>query len=202
MGKRFRLGLYGGTFDPVHIGHLINARDALEQGVLDEVVWVPCAQSPHKLGATVAPAADRLAMLRAAIKGVPKFRLSDTEIRRGAPSYAIDTVREFRAAFPDADLFWLIGADQLPKLRTWHRLPELRRMAKFLLLDRPAHGKPLARARLRQLYGDVISLPRPRWLDISATEIRDRAAHGLPVAHLTPPAVAAHIARRSLYQKD
>lgn len=198
MGKRFRIGLYGGTFDPVHIGHLINARDALEQGVLDEVVWVPCARSPHKAGAPVASDADRLAMLRAAIGRESRFRISDAEIQRGAPSYAVDTVREFRAAFPDADLFWLIGADQLPELRTWHRLAELRKTAKFLLLDRPAHGRPLSRARLP---AGVISLPRPRWLDISATEIRDRAAHGLPIEHLTSPSVATHIVRRSLYRK-
>jgi len=188
-----RLGLYGGTFDPVHHGHLLGARDALEQHRLDEVVWIPCAQSPHKGAPALAPGRERAALVRQAIKGRAHFSLSEIELRRTGPSYAIDTVAEFEQLFPGAELFWLIGADQLPKLDRWHLFPELRRRVTFLLLDRPG-AKPV-----RRLPQGVISLPRPRQIDISATEIRARVKQHLPIDSMVPASVAARIARRGLY---
>jgi nicotinate-nucleotide adenylyltransferase len=190
--RSLRLGLYGGTFDPVHLGHLLGARDALEQHRLDAVVWIPCARSPHKGDPTEVPARERLALVRRAIRGRKGFWSSDIELRRGGPSYAVDTAATFREMFPGADLFWLIGSDQLPKLATWERYPALRRLVTFLVLDRPGY----ARGRLPQ---GVISLPRPRQVDISATEIRARLKQNLPIDLLVPPAVAAQIARRGLY---
>ncbi|MDE1170658.1 MAG: nicotinate-nucleotide adenylyltransferase [Verrucomicrobium sp.] len=191
--RRFRLGLYGGSFDPVHQGHLIQAQDALEQASLDAVVWIPCAQSPHKKSATEATAAQRLTLLEKALEDHPHFWISRAEIDRKGPSYTIDTVELFRDALPRAELFLLIGADQLPLLDAWHRAKELRRLVTFLVFSRPGH--PLRRKRR-----GVISLPRPRAVDISATEIRARVKKDLPINHLVPPAVAAHIARRRLYR--
>ena len=190
---RLRLGLYGGTFDPVHHGHLLGARDALEQHHLDEVVWIPCAQSPHKNAPALAPGRERAALVRQAIKGRAHFSLSEIELRRTGPSYAIDTVAEFEQLFPGAELFWLIGADQLPKLDRWHLFPELRRRVTFLLLDRPG-AKPV-----RRLPQGVISLPRPRQIDISATEIRARVKQNLPIDSMVPATVSARIARQGLY---
>ncbi|SDT99708.1 nicotinate-nucleotide adenylyltransferase [Verrucomicrobium sp. GAS474] len=204
--RPLRIGLYGGTFDPVHHGHLIGARDALEQASLDLLVWIPCARSPHKAGPPLTSDADRLALLERALSslGEPRFLISQLEIARArrqplSPSYTIDTVRAFRDAFPDAALFWLIGADQLPKLGTWKEAAALRRLVTFLLLERTddAGGK---KGKQRKLPARVAALPSPRIVTISATEIRRRVRAGLPVDHLVPRAVATSIAKRGLYR--
>ena len=132
---RLRLGIYGGTFDPVHIGHLILARDALEQARLDAVLFVPCARSPFKKKAPLASDAQRVAMLKLALKGEPRFWLSRCELDRPAPSYAIDTAREIAEAFPRAELFWLLGDDQLAAAR---RLARGGRTAPLRRLHPPA----------------------------------------------------------------
>src|SRR5580658_7230363 len=133
---RLRLGIYGGTFDPPHAGHLLLARDALEQARLDAVLFVPCAQSPLKRNKPRVTDAHRLAMLRLALKGEPRFWISRCELDRSGPSYAFDTVVEIGAAFPRAMLFWLIGADQLATLPRWHSPEELARRVSFLLFER------------------------------------------------------------------
>jgi nicotinate-nucleotide adenylyltransferase len=193
--KRLRLGVYGGTFDPVHLGHLLLARDALEQQRLDAVLFVPCGQSPLKKSRPLAADGRRLAMLRAALKGEPRFWLSRCELDRPAPSYSIDTALELREAFPHAGLFWLIGDDQWATLDQWHRPDDLRRMVKFVLLPR---GE--VRSRPKEVKaGQVLSLPHPRRVDISATEIRHRVKSRLPIDHLVPAPVAAYIKRHALY---
>ncbi len=179
-----RIGLYGGTFDPVHTGHLILARDAMEQELLDMVFFIPCAQSPHKSDDPAASGADRLAMLVAATEGQPGMQVSDIELTRGAPSYAADTVDYFRNRFRNSVFYWLLGTDQKDKLPTWHRYSELCQMVRFLYLPRGGRGR-----------GTV-----SRRIDISATEIRARAASGLPVTHLVPVAVEAIISKRKIYR--
>jgi len=190
---RLRLGIYGGTFDPAHVGHVLLARDALEQARLDAVLFVPCAQSPLKRNKPQASDAHRLAMLRLALKGEPRFWLSRCELERPGPSYAVDTAAEIGAAFPRAALFWLIGADQLATLPRWHRPEELARRVTFLLFERG--GQPL-----RGVKAKVLGLPRPRRVDISATEIRDRVKSRLPIACLVPAPVASYIERHRLYR--
>jgi nicotinate-nucleotide adenylyltransferase len=190
--RRLRLGIYGGTFDPVHGGHLLLARDALEQIRLDAVLFVPCGQSPLKSRKPRATDAQRLAMLRLALKSEPRFWLTRCELDRPAPSYAIDTATEIREAFPRAELFWLIGADQLAQLDKWHRWKDLRRQVKFVLL-------PRGEAASKHKPGAVLSLPQPRRIDISATEIRHRVKSRLPIDHLVPNPVAAYIKRHALY---
>jgi len=192
-GKRhLRLGIYGGTFDPVHNGHLLLARDVLEQMHLDAVLFVPCAQSPFKNRKPHVTDVQRVAMLRLALKGEPRFWLSRTELERSTPSYAFDTATEIQEAFPRAELFWLIGTDQLAGLAKWHRSKELRRLVKFLLLLR---GEAVPKDR----SGTVLSLPQARRIDISATEIRHRVKSRLPIDHLVPNSVAAYIKRHALY---
>ena len=187
-----RLGLYGGTFDPVHLGHLILAHDALEQLKLDAVLFIPARQSPFKPGKTGANEKQRLAMLKLALKGREQFWLSRCELDRPAPSYAIDTATEIHDAFPRANLFWLIGADQLPDLHRWHRAAELKKRVTFALLPRGGEAP-------RRLPAGVLSLPHPRRVDISATEIRLRVKSNLPIDHLVPAPVAAYIVRHRLY---
>jgi nicotinate-nucleotide adenylyltransferase len=191
-GKRLRLGIFGGTFDPVHQGHLILARDALEQARLDAILFIPCAQSPHKSGRPRTSDAQRVAMLQRALRGESRFWLSRCELERGMPSYAIDTADEISEAFPRAALFWLIGADQLARLHEWERWSELRRRIKFILLQREAAASPGP-------AGPVPGLPRPRRIDISATEIRRRVKSRLPIDHLVPAPVSAYIRRQGLY---
>jgi nicotinate-nucleotide adenylyltransferase len=192
--RSLRLGLYGGTFDPVHLGHLLAARDALEQMSLDAVLFIPCARSPFKAGAPRTTDAQRVAMLRHALKGEPRFWFSRCELDRPAPSYTIDTAREVRAAFPHATFFWLIGADLMARLHEWHGWADLRREVKFLLLER-GEGMRVPAAVRRA----VLDLPHPRRVDISATEIRRRVKARLPIDHLVPASVAAYINRAGLY---
>jgi nicotinate-nucleotide adenylyltransferase len=191
--RPLRLGLYGGTFDPVHLGHLILAQDALEQLKLDAVLFIPARQSPFKPGKTGANEKQRLAMLKLALKGREKFWLSRCELDRPAQSYAIDTAAEIHDAFPRAKLHWLIGADQLPELHRWHRVAELTKLVTFALLPRAGatHGRTLPRKLLR--------LPHPRQVDISATEIRLRVKSNLPIDLLVPAPVAAYMTRHRLY---
>ncbi|HUB66771.1 MAG TPA: nicotinate-nucleotide adenylyltransferase [Candidatus Methylacidiphilales bacterium] len=190
---RLRLGIYGGTFDPPHLGHILLARDALEQARLDAVLFVPCAQSPLKRKKPRATDAHRLAMLRLVLKGELRFWLSRCELDRPGPSYAFDTAAEIGEAFPRATLFWLIGADQLATLPRWYRAEELVRRVTFLLFERGERPAPKWKAK-------VLSLPRARRVDISATEIRDRVKSRLPIDYLVPASVAAYIERRRLYR--
>ena len=189
--RRLRLGIYGGTFDPVHHGHLILARDVLEQLRLDAVLFVPCGRSPFKSRKPRATDAQRLAMLRLALKPNPRFWLTRCELDRPAPSYAYDTAMEIREAFPRAALFWLIGEDQLAALDQWHRPDDLRRLVTFVLL---ARGEPEAKTP-----ETVLGLPQPRLVDISATEIRHRVKSRLPIDYLVPAPIAAYIKRHGLY---
>jgi nicotinate-nucleotide adenylyltransferase len=190
--RRLRLGLYGGTFDPVHHGHLLLARDVLEQLHLDAIIFVPCAQSPFKSRKPRVTDARRLAMLRLAVKTNDRFWVTRCELDRPAPSYAIDTASEIQQAFPRAKLFWLIGADQLADLDRWHRSEELRALVTFVLLPRKddtASTPP----------DSVLGLPQPRRVDISATEIRHRVKSRLPIDHLVPVPIEAYIKRHGLY---
>ena len=191
--RRLRLAVYGGTFDPVHCGHLLLARDALEQLKLDAVLFVPARQSPFKSRRPGATDAQRVAMLGLALKGEGKFWLSRCELDRPAPSFAIDTATEIREAFPHAQLLWLIGADQLPDLHRWHRAKELAKLVTFALLPRAGDAP-------RKIPAGVLSLPHPRRIDISATEIRHRVKSKLPIDLLVPAPVAAYIARHRLYR--
>jgi nicotinate-nucleotide adenylyltransferase len=202
---RLRLGIYGGTFDPVHTGHLLLARDALEQCQLDAVLFVPCAQSPLKKKGPLATAAQRVAMLKLALKGEPRFWLSRCELDRPAPSYAIDTAREIQEAFPRAQLFWMLGEDQWTQLDQWRQADELRRLVRFIRLPRGGEGGPkrLSAAKVSKSpvrRDRVLDLPRPRRIDISATEIRRRVKSRLPIDPLAPTAVAGYIRRHGLYR--
>lgn len=190
--RPLRLAIYGGTFDPIHHGHLILAEDAREQLDLDAVLFLPCNQSPHKPDRPPAAPKHRLALLRAALRGLPRFWLCRCEIDRPGLSYAIDTVAEIREAFPKAKLHWFIGSDQLPKLSTWHRYAELRRLVTFVVLERGESPR-------RRLPAGVIRLPQLRRVDISASEVRDRHHRKLPINTLVPAVVAAYIERHNLY---
>ena len=182
-----KIGIFGGTFDPIHHGHLILARDAVETLQLERVIFVPAALSPHKLEQQPTPPAVRLEMLRAAIEGDTKFAIDPMELERPPPSYAIDTVETLRQREPGTELFFLVGEDNVTRLPTWHRFSELTKLVQFVVLDRSglntAHIYPAVR----------------RHLDISATDIRKRVASGRSIRYLVPPAVEEIIRQRQLY---
>ncbi len=188
-----RIGIYGGTFDPVHHGHLILARDAIEQLGLDRMIFVPAARSPHKLDrAPGASGEARREMLRAAVAGEPTFEVDPCELGRAGPSYTVDTVLALRARLPDAQLHYLIGADNLPLLHTWHRIDELRALVRFVVFHRRL---PDASAPGTEPFPTL-----DRVLDLSSTEIRNRVASGRSIRYLVPEAVAAVIDAHGLYR--
>jgi nicotinate-nucleotide adenylyltransferase len=182
-----KLALYGGTFDPIHHGHLILAREALESLGLDRVVFIPAAQSPHKLHREPAPPRVRLEMVRAAIAGEPRFTCDDAEVERPGPSFTIDTVERTIAQQPGAELFYLIGHDNVRELHTWRRIDELRQLVRFVVFDRD--GCDAAH--------DFLHITRQ--VDVSATDVRTRVAHGASIRYLVPEPVRAIIAREKLY---
>ena len=182
-----KIGIYGGTFDPIHHAHLILARDALETLNLDEIIFVPAAIAPLKKTAPVASGELRLAMLRAAIMGESKFSVDDCELRRPPPSYTIDTIEKVRQRNGRRAIYCLIGQDNVERLTKWRRFDELEKMVNFVILDRT--GQPPTSSY------PVIN----RKIDISATEIRMRVASGRSIRYLVPPAVEEIIRREKLY---
>ncbi|MEP6685832.1 MAG: nicotinate-nucleotide adenylyltransferase [Verrucomicrobiota bacterium] len=188
-----KIGIYGGTFDPIHHGHLILAREALEMLGLEKLIFVPAAVSPHKIVRTPTHANSRVEMLQAALMGEPGFFLDQCELRRGAPSYTIDTVEEIRQREGAAEYFFLIGDDNLARLETWHRFNELRQLVQFVVLSR---GN--AEAEKIQPRYPVIH----RQINISATDIRNRVATGHSISYLVPPSVEEIIRRRQIYQEQ
>jgi nicotinate-nucleotide adenylyltransferase len=183
-----RIGILGGSFDPIHHGHLILARAAKEELDLDRVLFVPANKSPHKTDTKPATAEDRLKMVELAIAGEEGFEASDTELKRPAPSYTLDTLRELKKSHPQDEFVLLIGADNVAKFDTWREPEEIRRLAQIAVLDRA--GKSA------QHQWPVVH----RMIDISSTDIRTRVAAGRSIRYLTPDAVCDYIATHSLYR--
>ena len=188
-----RIGLFGGSFDPVHLGHLLVARAACEELELTRLFFIPAAQSPFKPGRALAPAPFRLRLLRLALAGGVHYAIDTQEIDRGGISYSVDTVRDYAARFPGAELFFLIGADHVGQLPKWRDAASLAELAEFVVIPRPGQAATPAPPsfRLRLLRG----FP----LGISSSQIRDRVREGRPVDELIPPAVAEAIRDNQLY---
>ena len=185
-----KIGLYGGSFDPIHNGHLILARDAMERLELDKVIFLPARISPHKLDRPPAPPEARCLMLATAIADEPRFEMDPCEIEREGPSFTIDTVQLFRNRYPGAKLYYFIGDDNLPELDTWRDIANLRESAHFVVLSRA--GMPF----LSEF--PIIT----RHIEISSTEIRNRIARGLSVRYMVPLPACDVIAKLGLYRND
>jgi len=189
-----RIGVFGGTFDPPHVGHLVTAVDVRHQLDLDEVLLVVANVPWQKLGTRpISPAADRLAMVEAAVEGVDGLRASDLEVRRGGHSYTADTLADLAAEHPGAELLLVLGADAAAGLPTWERVDEVRQRAALVVVDRPGQAPPVVPDGWRWTHVEV-----PR-LEVSSTELRDRARDGRPLDFLLPPGVVACIRERRLY---
>ncbi len=184
-----RLGVFGGTFDPVHVGHLAIALAALESVPLERVLFVPARRSPLKDRDPLASVADRVAMLEAAIANEPRFVLSRAELDRDGVSYTVDTLEALRE---QGELFLILGSDALADLARWRAPDRIRELATILVAARPGapEADPMHRAR-------AFDAPR---LDISSRELRARAARGMSLRYLVPDAVWEHIKKRGLYR--
>lgn len=188
-----RIGVFGGTFDPPHLGHLVAAADAAEALGLGRVLWVPAAVHPLKLGSVQAPPALRLEMTRAAVRGDPRFEVDPLELERSGPSFTVDTLRELQARNPGAELYFLTGADNLRDLPRWKEPGEVARLARLVVVSRQGEGVPPG------LPYPAVAVPVTR-VDVSSTEVRRRVRAGESIRYLVPEAVRAVIEREGLYQ--
>ncbi len=188
-----RIGLFGGSFDPVHLGHLLVAQAAREELELTRLYFIPTAQSPFKPNGALTAGNERLRLLRLALAGETWCEMDDQEIRRGGVSYTIDTLRDYAKRFPGAQLFYLIGADNVPQLSQWRSADELAGLAEFVVIPRPGETEaPFPQPfRGRRLKG----FP----LGVSSSQIRARVKAGFPIAHLVPCTVAEAIRNNRLY---
>ena len=191
-----RLGVFGGTFDPPHIGHLAVGRQLVEKDGLDEVMWIPARIPPHKRRRRIAPAGLRLEMVRAATDGVEGQVVSDLELAREGPSYTVDTLRALRSEYPDLDPVLILGADQFAELSTWREPEEVARLARLWVLEREGESPR-----------DVDPGVDVEWtsaqvsrVDVSSSEIRRRIREGEPFRHLVPEGVVEVIEREGLYR--
>ncbi len=187
-----KIGIFGGTFNPVHIGHLILAEEAREKLGLDRVVFVPARVPPHKDSRDIAPAADRLRMVRLAIKGNKFFSVSSMEILRRGPSYTIDTAKAFKKQFPRDELYFITGSDVLNYLEAWKDLRALLSLVRFVVATRPGYAL--------EKIPTYISTVAIRAVDVSGFEVRQCIKQGTSFRYLVPEAVFAYMKKRKLYR--
>lgn len=199
--------LFGGTFDPIHHGHLIVARSARERLGVERVVLIPSASPPHKDARRITAFADRAAMCRLAVEGEKGFEVSEWEGAAPSPNYTLMTVKHFASEAPGVDLYWLLGLDSLNELPTWYRVSELADRCTLVTAMRPGHAQPnleglravLSDAQIRRIASHVLPTPH---VEISATEIRERVRGGLSVRYLVPEGVCGYIRAHGLYVRE
>jgi nicotinate-nucleotide adenylyltransferase len=189
-----KIGVLGGTFNPVHLGHLLIAQDAAEQAGLDRVKFIPAATPPHKIPDRLAAGRHRLAMLRLAIRGLRQCEVDNLELRRGGRSYSVDTLTTLKRRQPNAEFFFIIGADSLPELHRWRAIRRLARLCRFVVVARP--GYRLRPPRVPVDWMVVTGHP----CAISSTEIRQRVASGRAIRYLVPEPVRRYICQHNLYR--
>lgn len=198
------LGILGGTFDPIHIGHLRIAEAVYERIALEQIIFIPAFVPPHKVGQDYAPAEHRYAMTELAVKPYPHFTVSDMELRRSGVSYTIDTLRELRQIYPDKELYFIIGADSVAQLHTWNSINEMLQLATFVAAGRPGYEGVMEEVvhHLGAAAAERIMLLHTPEYDISSTEIRTRLHEGASLAGLVPRAVEQYIVAHNLYQRQ
>lgn len=194
-----RIGIYGGTFDPIHLGHLILAEQCREQCGLDEVWFVPAAHSPFKSGVDQTPGEQRLALVQAAIADHPAFRVSRCELDRSGPSWTVDTLEILHAENPARELFLLMGADSLQSLPLWHRPERIAELATIVGVNRG--DRPLPDLNSLGDLADRVRIVTMPGIDLSATEIRERVRTGRSIRYLVPAAVEQLIGELGLYRR-
>ncbi|WP_258723761.1 nicotinate-nucleotide adenylyltransferase [Cellulomonas sp. NS3] len=193
--RRLRLGVMGGTFDPVHHGHLVAASEVAAEFELDEVVFVPTGQPTFKQHQDVTPAEHRYLMTVIATASNPRFTVSRVDVDRAGLTYTVDTLRDLHEARPDAELFFITGADAIEQILSWKAPDELFEMAHFVAVNRPGHT-----LSTDGLPADRVSQQEIPALAISSSDVRARARGGAPVWYLVPDGVVQYIAKHGLYR--
>ncbi|GAB6933975.1 nicotinate-nucleotide adenylyltransferase [Calditerricola satsumensis] len=189
-----KVGLFGGTFDPPHVAHLAAAERVRDELALDEVWFVVAGQPPHKMRDAVSPAHHRLRMVELAVADHPAFRVCDIELRRPGPSYTVDTVRALRRQHPDAEFYFIVGADMAADLPNWRAIDELKTLVRFVALGRPGYARPV-------LPGIPLHWVDMPLLALSATELRRWIRAGRSVRYLVPEAVRQYMEAHEVYGK-
>ena len=195
-----RLGIYGGTFDPIHYGHLLLAERCREQLQLDEVWFIPAGTPPHKLGRVTTPARARADMIEFAVSGFPEFKVSRIEMERGGPSYTVQTLEQLRTADPSRELFLLMGADSIAEFATWKDPARILELSQVVGVNRAGDVPNLLslHALLEQTGRSVQIIDMPA-MGVSASEIRSRVARGQSIRFLTPRPVEMYVRQHKLY---
>ena len=196
-----RVGLMGGTFDPIHHGHLVAAEEVRYAFALDKVVFVPAGHPWQKSDTEVTPAELRYQMTRLATAGQPAFEVSRMEIERAGPTFTVDTLREFSECARECELFFITGSDAITQILTWKDADEALSLARFVAVSRPTHDLA-ALDRLDPKLRERISILEIPALAFSSTDIRRRVAEGRPIRYLVPDAVALFIDEHGLYRND
>jgi nicotinate-nucleotide adenylyltransferase len=196
-----RLGIVGGTFDPIHYGHLFIAEEARVRFSLDSVLFVPNGQPPHKKEYETTRPAHRFAMVRVAIHTNPAFSCSSVEVQRPGPSYTVDTLREIRRQMPEAEIFYITGIDATAEILSWNEHAEVIRLATFIAALRPGFEPVSLLERLPASYLQRILVLGTTAIGISSSDIRARVREQQPIRYLTPDGVCEYIHRQGLYRQ-
>lgn len=199
-----RIGIFGGTFNPIHTGHLIVAQEVKEKCSLDKIFFIPAFSPPHKPGKEISNSLHRLAMVSLAIEGRPGFEVSDMEIRRGGSSYSIDTVKDISEQFPNSELFFIIGRDTLGELPTWKEIHKLLEIVSFITVTRSGQKEAeidgfrgfFNQRERTKLKEGILSTPP---IGISSTLVREKVRKGLSITWLVPEKVEMYILKNKLY---
>jgi nicotinate-nucleotide adenylyltransferase len=188
-----KVGIFGGTYDPIHLGHLITAQSVREIRNLDKIIFIPAFISPHKSDVKTSSAEDRLNMIKLAIDGIPFFDYSDIEIKKGGVSYTIDTLKELKKIYDEME--FIIGYDNIFTFHTWKEPDEIMKLAKIIVLKRKSSHPP----QFEDKYYKQAVFVQTRGIEISATDLRERVRKGLPINFLVPPKVMEYIYQHKLY---
>lgn len=209
--NKLSYGILGGTFNPIHMGHLIIAEEVREIFPLGKIIFIPCAHPPHKIGEDIAPADHRCQMIQLAIKDNPGFIISRLEIDRGGKSYSVETVKALQEIYGEkAEFYFIVGADAILEISTWKNFEELFRICQFIALTRPGYSllpddeqSPVGLARKLKIDPTLVRNIHPRRIraiEISAREIRERIRQGKSIRYLVPQEVEKYIYTHRLYQ--
>ena len=188
-----KVGIFGGTFDPIHLGHLITAQSVCEIRKLEKIIFIPAFISPHKSEAQTSSPEDRLNMIKLAIEGVPFFDYSDLEIKKGGVSYTVDTLKEFNKKYDSLE--FIIGYDNIFSFHTWKDPDDIMKLAKIIVLKRKSSQPP----PFKDKYYQEAVFVQTRGIEISATDIRERVKHNMPINYLVTPSVMEYIYKQKLY---
>lgn len=196
MTHQKKIGILGGTFDPIHMGHLVLAEEVKEKLRLDEVIFIPCLQPPHKTKRKLSPAKDRFRMTQLSIEGNRSFSVSDIELKRGGLSYTVDTLRQLKEIHPRSQIYFLTGSDILEEIHTWREPEEIYQLAKMVIATRPGFDRIDPKNR----FAKKSTIVEITGVDISSSQIRERVKKGQSIKYLVPSRVEEYIKKKKLYK--